>query len=218
MVELDPYANSAPMLSRFAQSSFYSTAKPGSTGPNKDDGYVAPAPASMEEISHSHALQAGSMDAVAPESSMSQTTTPPPPPPTGVVGKAKDFLRKGKEIVIQCKDGVKLLWVNKKIVKDLKRAQKENGYQLTRREFQLVSYSCRSLACAFMTRSNLFFARIGSQDRYRRQAHDSFRTCIPAGHRVHPIDHYLCSTVDPYDMCYSFAAGKHPQASTYVVE
>ncbi|KAF9212574.1 hypothetical protein BGZ59_006576 [Podila verticillata] len=130
--------NLAPMMSRFAQSSVYSTTKPGSSGSNKDDGYVAPAPASMEEISHSHALQAGSMDAVAPESNISQTTTPPPPPPTGVVGKAKDFLRKGKEIVIQCKDGVKLLWVNKKIVKDLKKAQKENGHQLTRREFQLI--------------------------------------------------------------------------------
>lgn len=145
------------MMSRFAQSSFYSTTKPGSTGSNKDDGYVTPAPASMEEISHSHALQAGSMDAVAPESSISQTTTPPPPPPTGVVGKAKDFLRKGKEIVIQCKDGVKLLWVNKKIVKDLKKAQKENGHQLARREFQLVSCPCGSLACAVMTRSNLLF-------------------------------------------------------------
>lgn len=126
------------MMSRFVQSSFYSTAKPGS-GSNKDDGYVAPAPASMDEISHSHALQAGSMNAVAPESSMSQTTTQPPQPPAGVVGKAKDFFRKGKEIVIQCKDGVKLLWVNKKIVKDLRKAQNENNYQLTRREFQLVS-------------------------------------------------------------------------------
>ncbi|KAF9382766.1 hypothetical protein CPB97_006938 [Podila verticillata] len=138
VVQPQAFQACAPMMSRFAQSSFYSTTKPGSTGSNKDDGYVTPAPASMEEISHSHALQAGSMDAVAPESSISQTTTPPPPPPTGVVGKAKDFLRKGKEIVIQCKDGVKLLWVNKKIVKDLKKAQKENGHQLARREFQLI--------------------------------------------------------------------------------
>ncbi|KAF9955133.1 hypothetical protein BGZ65_003591 [Modicella reniformis] len=44
----------------------------------------------------------------------------------------------GKEIVIQCRDGVKQLWVNKRIVKGLKKAQKEEGYQLTRREFQLI--------------------------------------------------------------------------------
>lgn len=113
----------------------------------------------MEEISHSHALQAGLKDAVAPESSMSQTTTPPLPPPTGVVGKARDFFRKGKEIVIQCKDGVKLLWVNKKIVKDLKKAQAESGYQLTRREFQLVGFARvfrDILVCAVMTRTNVF--------------------------------------------------------------
>jgi hypothetical protein len=66
------------------------------------------------------------------------TTAPSPPPPKGLVAKSKDFIRKGKEIVIQCKDGVKQLWVNKRIVKDLKRAQKEEGHVLTRREFQLV--------------------------------------------------------------------------------
>ncbi|KAG0019101.1 hypothetical protein BGZ81_009936 [Podila clonocystis] len=137
VVQPQAFQARAPMMSRFAQSSFYSTASPGS-GSIKDNGYVAPAPASMEEISHSQALQAGSKDALAPENSMSQTTTPPLPPPTGVVGKAKDFFRKGKEIVIQCKDGVKLLWVNKKIVKDLKKAQKESGHQLTRREYQLI--------------------------------------------------------------------------------
>ncbi|KAF9979089.1 hypothetical protein BGZ73_006326 [Actinomortierella ambigua] len=54
------------------------------------------------------------------------------------VGKLQAMLNKGKAIVIQCKDGVKLLWVNRKIVKDLKRQVKEDGYQLSRREYQLI--------------------------------------------------------------------------------
>ncbi|KAF9419544.1 hypothetical protein BGZ94_009378 [Podila epigama] len=128
----------SPMMSQFAQSSFYSTVKAGSNNGAKEAGYVAPSPASMENINHSQALQAATKDTVAPGQSLSQTATPTPAPPTGVIGKAKDFFRKGKEVVIQCKDGVKLLWVNKKIVKDLKKSQKENGYVLTRREFQLV--------------------------------------------------------------------------------
>jgi len=121
------------VLSPFARTAFYSTSTPGST---KDKVSVHPEPAPIEDLTAT--LRAGTAGSVAPENSLNTTSAPSPPPPTGVVGKAKDYWRKGKEIVIQCKDGVKLLWVNKRIVKDLKRAQKEEGHRLTRREFQLV--------------------------------------------------------------------------------
>ncbi|KAF9959760.1 hypothetical protein BGZ70_008761 [Mortierella alpina] len=130
-----PHLNTrhAPVLSPFARSAFYSTSTPGST---KDKVSVHPEPAPIEDLTAT--LRVGAAGSVAPENSLNTTSAPPPPPPTGVVGKAKDYWRKGKEIVIQCKDGVKLLWVNKRIVKDLKRAQNEEGHQLTRREFQLI--------------------------------------------------------------------------------
>lgn len=127
-----------PLFSQFSQSTFYSTAASGSSKEkNSNAAPIHPEPAPIEDLAQ--ALKSGTVGSIAPESSLYTATAPAPPAPTGVVGKAKDFFRKGKEIVIQCKDGVKLLWVNKKVVKELKLAQKENGHLLTRREFQLVN-------------------------------------------------------------------------------
>ncbi|KAI1298779.1 hypothetical protein EDD11_006749 [Mortierella claussenii] len=137
-------ARHAPALSQFYKSAFYSTSGSGS-GSDKSTvaatstDPVRPNPPSMQDLSKP--ISFGTTGSVAPESSISAASaesTPAIAPATGIIGKAKGYLRKGKEIVIQCKDGVKLLWVNKKIVKDLKRAQKEEGHQLTRREFQLI--------------------------------------------------------------------------------
>ncbi|KAF9107886.1 hypothetical protein BGX27_008550 [Mortierella sp. AM989] len=127
----NPAVRQISAIGQLHRSTFYSTS---SSGSSKDTTFVHPKPAPVEDITKP--IGYGASGSVAPETSIS--TPPPPPSPTGVVGKAKDFFRKGKEIVIQCKDGVKLLWVNKTIVKDLKRAQTEEGRQLTRREFQLV--------------------------------------------------------------------------------
>ncbi|KAG0254409.1 hypothetical protein BG011_005787 [Mortierella polycephala] len=124
----------APVLSQFSQHTFYSTTPSGASKPAAS---VHPEPAPLEDLTVP--LRAGTVGSVTPENSLNTMSTPPPPPPAGVVGKAKDYFRKGKEVVIQCKDGVKLLWVNKRITKELRKAQKEEGYQLTRREFQLVS-------------------------------------------------------------------------------
>ncbi|KAF9909003.1 hypothetical protein EC991_009185 [Linnemannia zychae] len=125
----------SPLFSQFSQSSFYSTATSGSSKEKSEP--VHPTPTPIEDLAK--VLKTGTTGAIAPESSLYTAPAPAPPAPTGVVGKAKDFFRKGKEIVIQCKDGVKLLWVNKKVVKELKKAQQENGHVLTRREFQLVN-------------------------------------------------------------------------------
>ncbi|KAF9907522.1 hypothetical protein BX616_000393 [Lobosporangium transversale] len=126
----------APTLSQFCRPAFYSTSSPEPAKDKKATGYVHPAPAPLSDLTKP--ISAGTVGSVDPENSLSITATPPSPASTGISGKAKDFFRKGKEIVIQCKDGVKLLWVNKKIVKDLKQAQREEGHQLTRREFQLI--------------------------------------------------------------------------------
>ncbi|KAF9098023.1 hypothetical protein BGX29_007831 [Mortierella sp. GBA35] len=123
----------APLFSQFSQSTFYSTATSRSSKENEP---VHPTPAPIEDLAK--ILKTGTTGSIAPESSLYTAPAPAPPAPTGVVGKAKDFFRKGKEIVIQCKDGVKLLWVNKRVVKELRKAQKENGHELTRREFQLT--------------------------------------------------------------------------------
>lgn len=122
-----------PALSAFSRSAFYST-----TPSTKSKDQVQPSPASMDDLTG--AIKSGTAGSVAPENSSNSTSTTAleAMPPTGWSGKVTEFVRKGKEIVIQCKDGVKLLWVNKKIVKDLKRAQLEDGHQLSRREFQLV--------------------------------------------------------------------------------
>ncbi|KAG0364684.1 hypothetical protein BGZ54_007266 [Gamsiella multidivaricata] len=129
----------APTLAHLHRSVFYSTS---TTEPSKNAAAapVQPHPAPLEDLIKP--IGAGTAGSVAPEN-IHNTVDPvaaalQSPPNAGVVGKARDFFRKGKEIVIQCKDGVKMLWVNKKIVKDLKRAQKEEGHQLTRREFQLI--------------------------------------------------------------------------------
>lgn len=126
-------------MSAFSRSAFYSTSPS-----KKSNDQVQPSPAPMDDLTG--AIKAGTAGSVAPESIASSTSTTAieAQPPTGWTGKVTEFVRKGKEIVIQCKDGVKLLWVNKKIVKDLKRAQLEDGHQLTRREFQLVGrlYLC----------------------------------------------------------------------------
>jgi len=144
-VLLDPQNRSAPLFSQFAQSSFYSTATSGSPKEKKSDtAPVHPEPAPIEDLTK--VLKSGTVGSIAPESSLYTAPAPAPPAPTGVIGKTKDFFRKGKEIVIQCKDGVKLLWVNKKVVKELKRAQKEDGHVLTRREFQLVGFHSMSTA------------------------------------------------------------------------
>ncbi|KAF9925850.1 hypothetical protein FBU30_004438 [Linnemannia zychae] len=125
----------APLLSQFSHSSFYSTT---SHKPSKDyTTPVHPTPAPVEDLAQ--ALKTGASEAIPPESSLYTASAPAPPAPTGVIAKTKDFFRKGKEIAIQCRDGVKLLWVNKRIVKELKKAQQENGHVLTRREFQLVN-------------------------------------------------------------------------------
>ncbi|KAF9173349.1 hypothetical protein BGX20_003444 [Mortierella sp. AD010] len=124
---------SIPAVGHFHRSAFYSTSNSGSPKDPNDTPTVKPNPAPMEDLTYP--IGFGAAGSVAPEKSISK---PPLPPPTGVVGKAKDFFRKGKEIVIQCRDGVKLLWTNKRIVKDLKKAQREAGHQLTRREFQLI--------------------------------------------------------------------------------
>ncbi|KAG0047256.1 hypothetical protein BGZ83_007661 [Gryganskiella cystojenkinii] len=126
-------ARHAPSMSVFTRSAFYST-----TPSTNSKEQVQPSPASMDDLTG--AIKAGTDGSVAPEnsSSIASSTSVPVPAPTGLSGKISEFYRKGKEIVIQCKDGVKLLWVNKKIVKDLKQAQIEDGYQLTRREFQLI--------------------------------------------------------------------------------
>ncbi|KAI7822200.1 hypothetical protein BC939DRAFT_193375 [Gamsiella multidivaricata] len=135
-------ARYAPTLAHLHRSVFYSTS---TTEPSKNAAAapVQPHPAPLEDLIKP--IGAGTAGSVAPEN-IHNTVDPvaaalQSPPNAGVVGKARDFFRKGKEIVIQCKDGVKMLWVNKKIVKDLKRAQKEEGHQLTRREFQLVGNS-----------------------------------------------------------------------------
>lgn len=134
---LDQCYRYTPVLSQFSQSSFYSTATSGSSKDKNEP--VHPTPAPVEDLAK--VLKTGSAGSISPESSLYTAPTPEPPAPTGVVGKAKDFFRKGKEIVIQCKDGVKLLWVNKRVVKELKKAQKEEGHVLTRREFQLVRHN-----------------------------------------------------------------------------
>ncbi|KAF8927797.1 LETM1-like protein-domain-containing protein [Dissophora ornata] len=126
-------ARHAPALSQLHRSAFYSTSN---SGTPKNAAPVHPEPAPLEDLTKP--LGAGAAGSVAPEDIASIPSAPAPPPATGVVGKAKDFFRKGKEIVVQCKDGVKMLWVNKRIVKELKRSQKEEGHQLTRREFQLI--------------------------------------------------------------------------------
>jgi hypothetical protein len=138
-----------PAMSAFSRSAFYST-----TPSKKSTDPVQPSPASMDDLTG--AIKAGTAGSVAPENSITSSTssTPAVQAPTGWSGKVTEFVRKGKEIVIQCKDGVKLLWVNKKIVKDLKRAQLEDGHQLTRREYQLV---CQRVVCSYVcTREPLF--------------------------------------------------------------
>ncbi|KAF9435453.1 hypothetical protein BGZ76_006266 [Entomortierella beljakovae] len=122
-----------PAVSQLYRSSFYSTNISGSLKDNNNKEPVHPNPAPLDDLTHPIGL--GAAGSVAPEEIV---VAPPPPPPTGIVAKSKDFIRKGKEIVIQCKDGVKLLWTNKTIVKNLKKVQKEEGHQLTRREFQLI--------------------------------------------------------------------------------
>jgi hypothetical protein len=146
----------SPLLSQFSQfsqSSFYSTAISGSSKDKNEP--VHPTPAPVEDLAK--ALKTGSAGSISPESSLYTASAPEPPAPTGVVGKAKDFFRKGKEIVIQCKDGVKLLWVNKRVVKELKKAQKEEGHILTRREFQLVSLSLEILFPSYLWRIRMVF-------------------------------------------------------------
>ncbi|KAF9584093.1 hypothetical protein BGW38_007603 [Lunasporangiospora selenospora] len=116
-----------PLATNVYQVSFYSS----SNGSGKP---VRPSSAPFDDS----ALKVGSGGAVAPENAVPATAEAvAPPPPKGLGAKAKEFWNKGKEIVIQCKDGVKLLWTNKKIVKELKRSQLE-GYAVTRREFQLI--------------------------------------------------------------------------------
>ncbi|GJJ69106.1 LETM1 and EF-hand domain-containing protein 1, mitochondrial [Entomortierella parvispora] len=126
-------ARHASATSAFSRSTFYSTMPS-----TKSNDQVQPSPAPMEDLTG--AIKAGTAGSVAPEDSLSSasTTAIDTKPPAGLSGKITEFVRKGKEIVIQCKDGVKLLWVNKKIVKDLKQAQLQDGHQLTRREFQLI--------------------------------------------------------------------------------
>ncbi|KAF9355847.1 hypothetical protein BGX34_010232 [Mortierella sp. NVP85] len=126
-------ARHAPVLGQAHRYALYYSTTPSSS----PKGSVHPEPAPIQDLTQP--LLSGTVGSVAPENSSAVTTSPPPPPPPkGLVAKSKDFFRKGKEIVIQCKDGVKQLWVNKRIVKDLKRAQKEEGHVLTRREFQLI--------------------------------------------------------------------------------
>ncbi|KAG0240731.1 LETM1-like protein-domain-containing protein [Mortierella sp. GBAus27b] len=113
-------AHHVPALSQIHRSAFYYSTTPSSSPKGVTSAHVHPEPASTSDLTQVKAIADST------------------PPPTGFVAKTKDFWRKGKEIAIQCKDGLKLLWVNKKIVKDLKRAEREEGYVLTRREFQLV--------------------------------------------------------------------------------
>ncbi|KAG0327271.1 hypothetical protein BGZ99_008032 [Dissophora globulifera] len=122
-----------PAFSQFHGATFYSTSNTKST---KEPVPVHPEPAPIDDLIKP--IRSGTDGSVAPENVVPTISALEPSAATGVVGKAKSFLRKGKEIVIQCKDGVKLLWVNKKIVASLKKAQKEDGHQLTRREFQLI--------------------------------------------------------------------------------
>ncbi|KAF9157961.1 hypothetical protein DFQ26_008120 [Actinomortierella ambigua] len=147
--------NVAPILSEYARASFHTTFAQYNNNQQQDS---KPAPASMDSLAES--LKAPTKGAKSPED-----VHPPPTSETVAAmaslgggapaassedaktltagqekpqGKFQAMWNKGKAIVIQCKDGVKLLWVNRKIVKELKRQVKDEGYQLSRREYQLI--------------------------------------------------------------------------------
>lgn len=46
------------------------------------------------------------------------------------------------------------------------------------------------------------------EDRYGPEATDSLWIGVRACHRVYPIDYYLCSSIDSFNLCRALAAGK----------
>ncbi|GAA5810287.1 hypothetical protein MFLAVUS_003707 [Mucor flavus] len=73
--------------------------------------------------------------------------------PTSRIGK---FIQQSKDLIRFYKDGLKLLWTNNKEAKALKLKVQNEGYELTRREFQLIHKSKKDMiklipfGCVFM--------------------------------------------------------------------
>ncbi|KAG0226950.1 hypothetical protein BGW42_003270 [Actinomortierella wolfii] len=159
--QLQRHNNIAPIMGEYARANFHTAM----TLYNQQDS--KPSPASMDNLAEplkaptkgatlpedvhppSTAETVAALASLGGTPSSSSSSSSPSSPTGSVaktsnagqekpVGKLQAMWNKGKAIVIQCKDGVKLLWVNRKIVKDLKRQVKEEGYQLSRREYQLI--------------------------------------------------------------------------------